>query len=170
MDLSAGSVKTETGRILLRTNQQAYNHADYSKITILTRSDGTKVTLGDIATVTDGFDETPIISKYNGKRAIAVDVFRTGMQNIIEIGDDVKDFIAVKQQQLPDGITLSYWSDDSERIKIRLATLTDSAIFGFILVVIILSLFLRPTLAFWVAWGIPIAFAGTFFVLPYMGM
>ncbi len=170
VDLSAGSVKTETGRILLRTNQQAYNHADYSKITILTRSDGTKVTLGDIATVTDGFDETPIISKYNGKRAIAVDVFRTGMQNIIEIGDDVKDFIAVKQQQLPDGITLSYWSDDSERIKIRLATLTDSAIFGFILVVIILSLFLRPTLAFWVAWGIPIAFAGTFFVLPYMGM
>lgn len=170
VDLSAGSVKTETGRILLRTNQQAYNHEDYSKITILTRSDGTKITLGDIATVTDGFDETPIISKYNGKRAIAVDVFRTGMQNIIEIGDDVKEFIAIKQQQLPEGITLSYWSDDSERIKIRLATLTDSAVFGFVLVLIILSLFLRPTLAFWVAWGIPIAFAGTFFVLPYLGM
>lgn len=170
VDLSAGSVKTETGRILLRTNQQAYNYEDYSKITILTRSDGTKITLGDIATVVDGFDETPIIAKYNGKRAIAVDVFRTGMQNIIEIGDDVKAFIAIKQKQLPDGITLSYWSDDSERIKIRLATLTDSAIFGFVLVVIILSLFLRPTLAFWVAWGIPMAFAGAFFVLPYMGM
>ena len=170
VDLSAGSVKTETGRILLRTNQQAYNFEDYSKITILTRSDGTKVTLGDIATVVDGFDETPIIAKYNGKRAIAVDVFRTGMQNIIEIGDDVKAFIAIKQQQLPEGITLSYWSDDSERIKIRLATLTDSALFGFILVIIILSLFLRPTLAFWVAWGIPIAFAGTFFILPYMGL
>lgn len=170
VDLSAGSVKTETGRILLRTNQQAYNYADYSAITVLTRSDGTKITLGDIATVIDGFDETPIISKYNGKRAIAVDVYRTGMQNIIEIGDDVKEFIAIKQQQLPEGIHLSYWSDDSERIKVRLATLTDSAIFGFALVVIILSLFLRPTLAFWVAWGIPIAFSGTFLVLPYLGM
>ncbi len=170
VDLSAGSVKTETGRILLRTNQQAYNFEDYSKITLLTRSDGTKITLGDVATVNDGFDETPIIAKYNGKRAIAIDVFRTGMQNIIEIGDDVKDFIAIKQQQLPDGIYLSYWSDDSERIKVRLDTLKDSAILGFILVVIILSLFLRPTLAFWVAWGIPIAFAGTFLVLPFMGL
>jgi multidrug efflux pump subunit AcrB len=170
VDLSAGSVKTETGRILLRTNQQAYNYDDYSAITLMTRPDGTKITVGDIATVIDGFDETPIVSRYNGQRAIAIDVFRTGMQNIIEIGDDVKEFIAMKQQQLPEGIRLGYWSDDSERIKVRLATLQDSAIFGFVLVVIILSLFLRPTLAIWVACGIPIAFAGTFFMLPYMGM
>ena len=170
VDLSAGSVKTETGRILLRTNQQAYNYEDYSEITILTRSDGTKIKVSDIATVIDGFDETPIVARYNGERAIAIDVFRTGMQNIIEIGEDVKDFIAVKQQQLPDGIVLSYWSDDSERIKVRLATLQDSAIFGFALVVLILSLFLRPTLAFWVAWGIPIAFSGTFLLLPYLGL
>lgn len=51
VDLSAGSVKTETGRILLRTNQQAYNFADYSSITLVTRSDGTKITLGDILVV-----------------------------------------------------------------------------------------------------------------------
>jgi len=170
VDLSAGSVKTETGRILLRTNQQAYNFDDYSDITILTRPDGTNIKLRDIATVIDGFDETPIIARYNGEHAIAIDVFRTGMQNIIDIGNDVKEFIAVKQQQLPEGIKLSYWSDDSERIKVRLSTLQDSAIFGFVLVVIILSLFLRPTLAFWVAWGIPIAFAGTLLILPYMGM
>ncbi|QXD25649.1 efflux RND transporter permease subunit [Opitutia bacterium ISCC 51] len=170
VDLSAGSVKTDTGRILLRTNQQAYNFEDYSSITILTRPDGTKIQLGDIATVIDGFDETPIISKYNGERAIAIDVFRTGMQNIIEIGDDVKEFLAVKQTQLPEGIKLSYWGDDSEKIKIRLATLQDSAIMGFLLVVVILSLFLRPTLAFWVAWGIPIAFAGTFLILPFLGL
>ncbi|MCZ6673751.1 MAG: efflux RND transporter permease subunit, partial [Verrucomicrobia bacterium] len=170
VDLSAGSVKTETGRILLRTNQQAYNHDDYSSITILTRADGTKITLGDIATVIDGFDETPIVARYNGERAIAIDIFRTGMQNIIEIGDDVKEFIAMKQGQLPEGIKLTYWSDDSERIKVRLSTLMDSAIIGFVLVLLILSLFLRPTLAFWVAWGIPIAFEGTFLLLPYMGV
>jgi multidrug efflux pump subunit AcrB len=170
VDLSAGSVKTETGRILLRTNQQAYNFEDFSAITLLTRADGTKLTLGDIATVIDGFDETPIVARYNGERAIAIDIFRTGMQNIIELGDAVKAFVAQKQQQLPAGISLAYWDDSSERIEVRLNTLMDSAIFGFVLVVIILSLFLRPTLAFWVAWGIPIAFAGTFLILPFMGV
>ena len=170
VDLSAGSVKTDTGRILLRTNEQAYNYEDYAAITLLTRADGTKITLGDIATVIDGFDETPIISKYNGERAIAIDIQRAGLQNIIEIGDNVKEFIEMKQQQLPEGINLSYWADQSNRIRVRLADMKDSAIMGFILVVIILSLFLRPSLAFWVAWGIPIAFAGTFLILPFIGV
>lgn len=170
VDLSAGSVNTETGRVLLRTNEQAYNFEDYASITLLTRDNGTKLRLGDIATVIDGFDETPIVARFNGERAIAIDIFRTGMQNIIEIGETVKEFIAQKQEQLPEGINLTYWSDRSDSIKVRLSTLTDSAIMGFILVVVILSLFLRPTLAFWVAWGIPIAFAGSFLVLPYIGV
>ena len=170
VDLSAGSVKTETGRILLRTDNQAYNYEDYSAITLLTRADGAKLKLGDIATVIDGFDETPIVAHFNGERAIAIDVFRAGTQNAIEIGRQAKDYLATKQQQLPEGIKLSYWDDDTERIKVRLATLQDSAILGFLLVVLILSLFLRPSLAFWVALGIPIAFAGTFLVLPYLGV
>ena len=86
-----------------------------------------------------------------------------GGKNAIEIGRQIKEFIATKQQQLPEGIRLGYWDDDTERIRVRLATMKDSAILGFLLVVLILSLFLRPSLAFWVAWGIPIAFAGTFF-------
>jgi multidrug efflux pump subunit AcrB len=170
VDLSAGSVKTETGRILLRTNQQAYTYEDYSAITILTRSDGSRITLGDVATVIDGFDETPIVARFNGRGAVAIDVFRTGLQNILEIGDSVKEFIERKQQQLPSGITLTYWGDRSDSIKVRLSTLTDSAIMGFFLVLIVLSLFLRPSLALWVALGIPIAFAGSFFMLPYMGV
>ncbi|MDG2170763.1 MAG: efflux RND transporter permease subunit [Opitutales bacterium] len=170
VDLSAGSVKTETGRILLRTNQQAYHQEDFAKITILTRSDGTKIRLQDIADIKDGFSEIPIVSKYNGKQAIAIDVYRAGSQNVIEVGDTIKAFIEAKQDQLPPGIKLDVWDDDSERIKIRLNTLKDSAILGFVLVVGILSLFLRPILAFWVALGIPIAFAGAFFILPQMGV
>ena len=170
VDLSAGSVKTETGRILLRTNQQAYSYEDFSEITVLTRRDGTKLRLGDIADVRDGFDETPIVARFNGERALAIDVFRTGTQNVVEVGEAVKEFIRVKQQQLPEGISLAYWDDRTEMIRVRLATLMDSGLIGFFLVVLILSLFLRPSLAFWVAWGIPIAFAGTFLVLPYMGV
>ena len=170
IDLSAGSIKTDSGRILLRTDQQAYNYDDFSAITLLIREDGTKVKVGDIATVIDGFDETPIVARHNGSRAIAIDVFRTGSQSILEIGDSIKAFIERKQSQLPDGITISYWSDSSERVRSRLSTLTKSAALGFVLVLTILALFLRPSLALWVAWGIPIAFAGSFFMLPFLGV
>ena len=70
----------------------------------------------------DGFDETPIIAKHNGSRAIAIDVFRTGTQSILEVGETVKDFVEAKQPLLPEGVTLNYWGDSSERAKTRLVT------------------------------------------------
>jgi len=170
IDLSAGSIRTEGGNVLLRTSQQAYTQADFAEITIITNPDGTRITLGDIGLVTDGFDEIPINPKFNGQRAVAIDVFRTGDQNILDIGDAVKDFISEKRKILPDGIQLDYWQDDSARIQARLDTLLDSAIVGYILVLVILSLFLRPSLAFWVALGVPIAFSGAFFLLPLWGV
>ena len=170
VDLSAGSIKTETGRVMLRTNERAYTHEDYAAIPLMNRPDGTELTLGEIADVIDGFEETPIVARFNGERALGIDIFRTGDQSFIEIGDTVKDFIALKQEQLPEGIHLSYWRDRSHSIKVRLSILMDSAIVGFCLVVGVLSLFLRPTLAFWVACGIPIAFAGSFLLLPYLGV
>ncbi|MCH2613754.1 MAG: efflux RND transporter permease subunit, partial [Opitutales bacterium] len=169
VDLSAGSIKTDGGNILLRTSQQASTQAEFSEVPVLPTSDGTRITLADIAIVQDGFDEMPIEARFNGKRAIAVDVFRTGDQSAIDIGDTVKDFIIDKQERLPDGIELGYWQDDSGRIKGRLLTLRNSAVMGFCLVILILSLFLRPTLAFWVSICIPIAFAGSFFLLPVIG-
>jgi len=169
VDLSAGSIKTDGGNILLRTTQQAYSQAQFAKVPVLTTPDGTRITLADIALVQDGFDEMPIEARFNGKRSIAVDVFRTGEQSAIEIGDSVKDFIKEKQARLPDGIRLGYWQDDSGQIKDRLMTMRNSAVMGFCLVILILSLFLRPTLAFWVSLGIPIAFAGSFFLLPIVG-
>ncbi len=81
----------------------------------------------------------------------------------------LENLLRRKREVLPDGISLSYWQDDSSRIKSRLDTLRTSAVMGYVLVLVVLSLFLRPTLAFWVALGIPIAFSGVF-LLPLMGV
>lgn len=170
LDLSAGRIRTEGGDIMLRTTQQAYTQEEFARIVVVTREDGTRLTLGDIALVSDGFDETPIVSRFNGKRAVAIDVNRTGTQNILELGESVRNYIEELRTRLPDGITVEYWQDDSQRIAERLNTLKGSAIFGFFLVIVVLSLFLRPSLALWVSLGIPIAFAGAFYILPFMGI
>ncbi len=170
LDLSAGRIKSSSGDIMLRTSQQAYSKEEFEEVVVFTRADGTRITVGELAKVNDGFDETPINPRFNGQRSVAIDVYRVGQQNIIELGDKVKDYLKIKNEQLPDGITLDYWQDDSERIAERLSMLKGSAIFGYVLVVLVLSLFLRPSLAFWVSLGIPIAFSGAFFVLPMMGI
>ena len=165
INLSAGSIRTEGGDILLRTSNQAYDFEDFSKIVVLSREDGTRLTLRDVAKVKDGFEETPLISNFNAKRSVVLDVFRAGNQNLIELADEVKDYLSKAQAQMPPGVEINYWADDSERVKQRLSTLAASALFGFLLVILVLSLFLRPVLAFWVSLGIPVAFSGAFIML-----
>src|SRR5690606_2493081 len=64
LDLSAGRIRSEGGDIMLRTSQQAYSGKEFSDIVGITRQDGTRVTLGQLGRVSDGFDETPIVSRF----------------------------------------------------------------------------------------------------------
>ena len=169
INLSAGSIRTEGGDVLLRTSNQAYNFDDFSKIVVMSREDGTRLTLGEIGKVNDGFHEAPLISNFNGRRCAVLDVYRTGDQNAIVLADEVKSYLTEAQSRMPPGVELGYYADDSQLIKSRLTILMGSALFGFILVIIVLSLFLRPILAFWVSLGIPVAFFGAFIFLYLWG-
>ena len=170
IDLPAGAIKTRGGEILLRTKGQAYVQEDFEKIILLTREDGTRLTLGEIATVRDGFEETPLIARFNGKQAVLIDVMRVGDQNAIKLAQTVKEYLADAQGRMPPGVELSYWQDRAKIVKGRLNTLTDSAMWGGLLVFLLLTLLLRFSLAFWVCLGIPVSFLGAIAVMPFMGV
>jgi multidrug efflux pump subunit AcrB len=170
LDLSAGSIRTAGGEVLLRTKEQAYGDEDFSSIPILSRDDGTRLTLGDIADVSDGFEENPIRADFNGRRAVLIEVYRVGEQNAIEVADRVKDYVAAAADRFPEGVNLSYWRDRSRIVKSRLKTLLDSALQGGVLVFLLLALFLRFSVALWVCVGIPVAFCGALALLPWLGI
>lgn len=147
-DVSAGNLKTEGGDVLIRSKGQAYRKDEFANIVVKNQADGTIIRLGDIARISDDFEETPVRTRFNGKQAAFIDVYRIGPQSAIEVADAVKNFITEHQSQLPEGFELSYWDDDSEVVKSRIATLTSNAIQGGILVLALLTLFLRPAIAF----------------------
>ncbi len=169
LDQPAGSIKTDAGEILLRTKGQAYNIDDFSKISIFSRDDGTQVTLGEIATIRDGFEEEAKDTLFNGKPALMIEVFRTSSQNAIEVAAAVRDYVAEKNHYLPQGVALHYWRDRSRIVKQRLQTLMKSAWQGGLLVFLCLALFLRLSVAIWVCIGIPISFMGALALMPIMG-
>lgn len=169
-DISAGNLKTKGGDILLRSKGQAYRKDEFARIPIKTYSDGSIIKLADIANIKDDFEETPVRTRFNGKEAAFIDVYRIGPQSAIVVADAVKNYIDERSKSLPEGFTLSYWDDDSQIVKNRIATLTTSAVQGGILVLALLTLFLRPAIAFWVFVGIPISFMGAFIVMPFFGV
>ncbi|MDN3476126.1 MULTISPECIES: efflux RND transporter permease subunit [Pseudoalteromonas] len=169
-DISAGNLKTEGGDVLISSKGQAYRKDEFANIVVKNQADGTIIRLGDIAIIKDDFEETPVRTRFNGKQAAFIDVYRIGPQSAITVADEVKNYIQEQQSSLPQGFELSYWDDDSELVKSRIATLTTNALQGGILVLALLTLFLRPAIAFWVFIGIPVSFMGAFIAMPIFGV
>jgi multidrug efflux pump subunit AcrB len=171
LDLSAGNIRTDGGDILIRSKGQAYYRDQFEPLVIKTNPDGSLLRLKDIAQVTDGFEETSALrTRFNGKPAAMLDVYRVGKQSAIEVADKVKAYVHSRQATLPRGLELSYWGDGSRVVKSRIKTLTTNALQGGILVLLLLTLFLRPAIAFWVFIGIPVSFMGAFLTMPLFGV
>ncbi len=166
LDIPAGSVKTTGGEILVRTEGQKYYGPEFEKIIVLTGNDGTKVTLGNIATVKDDFEDVDLHSKFDGKRAALIKVYRVGDQGALDIADTVEKYVKQKQHTLPKGISIATWEDTSVVLRSRIGLLKRNAYLGLILVFICLTLFLNLRLAFWTTMGIPISFLGAFWLMP----
>lgn len=171
LDLPGGLIKAEGGEISLRTKEQAYVGADFQNIVLLSNPDGGKLYLGDVATIKDGFADQDMITKFNGKPAGIILVREVGSENPLEISKLVYEYVEnASKTWLPDGVKLEAWSDSSFYLQGRIDMLLDNGLIGFILVIITLTIFLRPSLAFFVAIGIPVSFLATIAIAPMIGI
>jgi multidrug efflux pump subunit AcrB len=170
LDLPGGSVKTDGGEILVRTQGQRYSGAEFGRIVVITAPDGTAVPLDRIATVHDGFEDVDVGFKMDGKPAASIQVYRTGDQGVLTVTDTVKDYVESMQESLPPGVQLSYYSDRSAIYKSRMNLLLKNGAAGLALVFLVLALTLQFSLALWVSLGIVISFFGAFWAIPLFGV
>ena len=170
IDLSGGTLKTGGGEIRLRTLGQARTREEFERIALRSRADGSRLVLGDIAEVRDGFDESDRETRFDGRPAALVRVYRVGDESALAISDAVKAYVARAGSRLPPGVRLETWDDDARVLRGRVDTLVRNARSGLLLVICALALFLRPRLALWVGLGIPVAFLGALWVMPSAGV
>lgn len=166
-DLPGGKLRTSQGIVSLRSMGQAETAAEFEAITLVTRDDGTRITVGDVATVIDGFVDQPKLSRLNGRSGITLKVFAVGRQSVLAASDRIRQYAAEKRSELPEGVELSVWGDRTKVLKSRVNLLLKSAGQGVLLVMLALALFLRASVAFWVVMGLPFCFLGTLMVMNY---
>ncbi len=169
-DLPGGKLRTTQGVISLRSVGQAYTGEEFSELIVVSKQDGTRVTLADVATIRDGFEEQPVLSRLNSKPSITLYVEQVRSQNILNITDRLQKYADVKREQLPPGVELTTWMDASQILRGRLSLLLKSAAQGALLVIITLALFLDLSLAFWVVIGIPFSILGTLLSINMLGI
>ncbi|GAB3670718.1 efflux RND transporter permease subunit [Salinisphaera aquimarina] len=170
VDVAGGSADTASGEVLLRLKGRRDTARQFERIPLVTTADGTVVHLGDVATVTDGFEDSKTEATYDGKRSIGIAVYRVGKQTPITVAEAARAAMAEVESDLPPSLHYAVNGDSSEIYKQRLELLLKNAFMGLVLVLVVLSLFLEIRLAFWVTMGIPTAFLGAFLFLPLMGV
>ncbi len=168
VNLSAGNVKTSVGELQLKARNQANDAQEFGDIIIRQTPNGGKVYLRDIATITDGFEDIDFDATFKGQEAIMFRVLTPEISDVTKAGKNFREYVKKKNEELPDGITLSMWFDGSTMFDARMELIGYNALVGMILVLIILVLFLQPKVALWVTVGIIVSFFGAVAVLPML--
>lgn len=171
LDLPSGSIREKTGEVVIRTDGKIVDAQEFKDVVIVTRENGSSVRLSEIAEVNDGFQDVDLKTRFDGRQAVILNVYRTGNQDTTMIADAVKDYIErIAPTQLPEGVKLELWNDMSKMLEGRMDLLGRNGAIGLLLVFIVLALFLRPSMALLVAIGIPVSFAGGLWMMPHVGI
>ena len=168
VELPGGGIKTRGGEILLRTSERRDLGPEFEDLAVITSPNGSSVKLKQIATIRDGFEDNDQESTFDGHRAVKVNVFRSGDETPIEVAAAVQRYAAQIEGKLPPGIGVTTLNDASKMYRDRVDLLMRNGLYGLVLVLIILGLFLDARLSFWVTLGIPISFLGSIMLMPAM--
>jgi multidrug efflux pump subunit AcrB len=166
VEKSAGKIKAASGDILVSVDQREVWAQGLARVPIISDKYGDQLMLGDIAKVSEGFADTRDLVTFDGQLSAQLSIYRMGDQTPSQIADAISDMWPEIHAMLPLGAGITIVDDDAKNYQNRLSLLLKNAFLGLLLVLIIMSLFLKFKLAFWVVAGIPSVFLGAMLFLP----
>lgn len=169
-DIPAGSIDTHGGEILLRMKERKQWAEEIASIPIVKSPSGSHVLLGDLAEVTDSFEEEGFHSEFNRRPSVEIEIFRVGNESPLKIAKAVESVLRDFKTTLPPGVKARIDSSRAKDYEERLSLLLENGALAVVIVLLILGLFLEIKLAFWVMMGMTISFIGGILFLPMIGV
>ena len=169
-DISAGQLRTDSGVVAIRVENQLYTGDEFRKIPVKIGDNGAKVLLEDVAQIKDGFIEGERYFKYSGVNAMSFNVKATKDQSSVPIAESVQAYVEARNKTLPQGLELKILVDMTFYLNARLDMMLKNLFQGALLVALMLTIFLRFRLAFWVMLGLPVCFLGAIMMMPVFGV
>ncbi|RCL88929.1 efflux RND transporter permease subunit [Hyphomonas sp.] len=174
LNSSGGRIESSTGDVAITARQLADTADQFGNIIIRQSTEQGTIRVADVATIDDGFATDKFKATYNNEPTVFVQVPQPNTMHIVEYTDDIKAYVDRANDPsngiLPEAVKIDILFDDSVAFNARMDLIQQSALTGAVLVMLVLLLFLRPTVALWVTIGIITAFAGGILLLPYFGV
>ena len=167
VNLPAGTLREGNVDFLIRTIGRFKDIKDIQNI-VMSTAGGSQIYLKEIARVTDTFKEQDTIAYINGLPSVSFNLQKESGTNTVIIANRVNEELKVIEETLPEGIKLAVAFDSSDFIKKTISQVTNAALTGAILAILVLFFFLRnfrSTLIIGLA--IPISIISTFSLLYF---
>lgn len=168
LNLTFGELRTDAGGLVLHTVSKRQFGEEFRDIPVITRLDGSILTVGEVAEIRDGFVDEDIITRVDGDPAILVRVDATGQQSIVTMGEDIRSWLA--SYQPPPNVEIGIWSDRAGDAVDTISSIVGNAVVGTILVLLCLVVFFDLRVATWVTLGIPLSFLGSLIFFGVSGL
>jgi multidrug efflux pump subunit AcrB len=167
--VSAGTVSTYGSKRTIRIAGQFKSPEEIKDIMIKSGS-GAIVYVKDIAEVKDSFKEQESFSRINGKNVITLNVIKKSGENLLKASDEIKTILAdMKTNSFPPDLSVNLTGEQSRFTRSTLEELNNTAIIGFILVILILMFFMGFNNAFFVGLSVPLSIFVAFLIMPNIG-
>ena len=163
MNVPAGELKIGRLEYLLRTVGEFDSIDQIQNVIVQQIPGGGKIRIKDVGQVQDTYEEPTIIPRLNGKPAITLSVAKRGEGSTTQIVNTVRTIVEkYRINRLPEGAEISLVNDSSIQIRNSLGKLQYNALFGVLLVLLVLYIFMGLRNAIFVAIGIPLTLLITF--------
>ena len=170
IDFPGGPLRIGKKEFVLRTKGQ-FKNAEEIRNTIIRGNDtGYSLKIGDVAQVTDTYEEADVHHRFNGKQAIIFKLWKKRSADEIELADAVSKAVAAYSIPGYDDVDISFFNDKSTLTKDRIMSVVHEAILGFIILGIFMLLLMGRRMSALVLAGIPVTFMITFAVMKYQGI
>lgn len=166
---AGGSLYEREARYLVRSRNEFESLKDIEN-TVLRQQGGRLVLLSDVAKVTRGAKQREVVTRFGGKEAVEMALYKEGDANTVQVARAVTERIEALKKELPTGVVIEKGSDQSAFIQASIDDVLANAWQGGLIAILVLLLFLkdlRSTLV--VGISIPLSIIVTFFLMHRTG-
>lgn len=157
---TGGTIESYVGEKKIVTLSEYRFPRDVGNVIVRSNYEGYHIRLSDIATISDDFQDPVTLYRGNGRNAISMIVTKQTGADIITLSDTLHKLIADFREHLPDKVRVDEIYDYSIFSRTMLDIVVNNGLFGFLLVLVVMFIFLDRRSAFWSAFGIPFSMLG----------
>jgi len=170
ISMPAGNKRINEKEYSVRFMSEQQTASEIAKIIVRSNETGMNIRIANVAYVNDGFEDNDTMFRADGEDAILMVFNKQKGFDAIKMAAEIKKIGKENIHAVSKDVKLTFADDFAERLKDRLNILYSNGLFGASIVIVLLLLFLRPSLALVVAAGLPVALGASFLITNSMGI